>query len=105
MRSACVIPSILLDLLYCIRSPALAKVCEAVSLNWTKALGCLDYFMERTWTVSGAAIHMLLKYVAVLLGTGLHAGPIHCTAVTCDCCSQCSVMSLWCAGLCRQVVA
>ena len=28
---ACVIPSILLDLLYCIRSPALAKVCEAVS--------------------------------------------------------------------------
>ena len=27
----CVIPSILLDLLYCIRSPALAKVREAVS--------------------------------------------------------------------------
>ena len=27
----CVIPSILLDLLYCIRSSALAKVCEAVS--------------------------------------------------------------------------
>ena len=69
-----------------------------------KALGCLDYFMERTWTVSGAAYVCTINMLQYSWGRGYTLAP-HCTAVTCDCCSKCSVMSLWRAGLCRQVVA
>ena len=74
----CVILSILLDLLYCVRSSALAKVCEAVSQarQGSRLSGLLHgAYMDCKW----CCVRMHHKYAAVLLGSGVHACPsLHC---------------------------